>query len=134
MTHSGQSLLRICRLPSCKIFKSCLIEQRDAPVFLRDQTAILWGALNGQICSEFREFTLGPEASMSANDPKRTSKALSRPAGPSPSSPQHRPLGLREGQRGDERDSCADRDIPEEPAAVADVAEPLYDQRSGAAE
>ena len=49
-------------------------------------------------------------------------------------SPQHRPLGLREGQRGDERDGCADRDIPEEPAAVADVAEPLDDQRSGSPE
>ena len=73
-------------------------------------------------------------ALMSAYDPKRTLKALSRPAGPSPSSPEHRPLGLREGQRGDERDGCADRDIPEEPAAVADGAEPLDDQRSGAAE
>jgi hypothetical protein len=29
---------------------------------------------------------------------------------------------------------CADRDIPEESAAVADVAEPLDNQRRGAAE
>jgi hypothetical protein len=40
-------------------------------------------------------------------------------------SPEHQPPCLREGERGDERDGRADRNVPEEPAAVADVAEPL---------
>jgi hypothetical protein len=39
----------------------------------------------------------------------------------SPASPEHQLLGLREGERGDERDSHADRNVPEEAVAVAEV-------------
>jgi hypothetical protein len=59
--------------------------------------------------------------------PRADRRTLSRPAGPSPTSFEHQPLCLRQGERGDESDNRANRNVPEEPAAVADVAEPMDD-------
>src|SRR5262249_26561411 len=63
--------------------------------------------------------------------PRADRRTLSRPAGPSPTSFEHQPLCLRQGERGDERDNRAKRLAAEPICGPAEGVLQNHEQRGG---